>query len=98
MSNCISRVAQTRLGISFEEWKRRPVYKVQCFTASIANQLCGLSTPPLGMGLATVLGDSADGLRTFRCLPPYRDDEGKALRLRVARTIQRMRRESALKI
>lgn len=98
MSHCISRVAQTKLGISFEEWKRRPVYKVQCFTASIANQLCGLPKSPLGMGMATVLGDSAGGLSTFRCLPSYRDEEGKALRQRVARTIQRMRRESALKI
>lgn len=98
MSHCISRAAQTRLGTSFEEWKRRPIYKVQCLTASIANQMCRLPKPPLGKGMATVLGDSTGGLGTFRYLPPYRDEEGKALRLRVARAIQHMRREAALKI
>lgn len=38
---------------SFEEWKNRPVYKVQCMTASVANELQGLKLIP-GQGIAFI--------------------------------------------
>ena len=95
MTHCIARVAQTRLGLSFEQWKHRPVFKVQCQTYKIAASLSGL-TQSVGCGSRTLSGPNASALQGFRMLAPYRDQEANALRLRVARHIKAMRREAAL--
>lgn len=90
-----SQVSQTKLGVSFEQWMRRPVYKVQCFTAALAYELCGIRKAP-GQGYVSVLGAKNAGLSKFRCIAPYRDNEANDLRLRVARHVKAMRREAAL--
>ena len=82
--------------MSFEAWMRRPVYKAQCLTMSIAYQICGVHSLP-DRGRATAYGDERkDGLSRFRCLPPYRDTAAKSLRRQVADHIKAMRREAAL--
>ena len=55
MSSLKAKLASTASGMSFEEWKNRPVYKAQCFTASIAHMLCGIHTRP-GRGHPSVAG------------------------------------------
>lgn len=83
-----AKVANMKLGISFDQWMRRPVYKVQCYTASIAHSLCGVKKQP-GLGLATFFGtQDATGLTKFRCLKSYRDDAANDLRNRVAQHIK----------
>lgn len=93
MTHCIARVAQTKLGISFDQWKYRPVFKVQCQTYTIAASLCGL-TQTVGCGSRTLSGLHSVALQGFRMLAPYRNQEANALRLRVARHIKAMRREA----
>src|SRR5450830_899857 len=89
-----AKVASTASGMSFEQWKNRPVYKAQCHTESIARQLCGIHLRP-GEGLGMVLGERrADGLTLFRCLPPYRDEAAKGLRRRVAEFVLSERRKA----
>ncbi len=39
-----------RSGLTFQQYMRRPVYKVQCHTMQIAQQLCGLQ-PQQGKSL-----------------------------------------------
>lgn len=82
----------TKSACNFEQFMRRPVYKVQCFTTRIARQLVGIHVPN-GQGLASAM-DAISGLHTFRCLSPYRDDAGKLLRARVARHIRTLRAKS----
>lgn len=96
MSNCIARVAQTKLGISFDQWKLRPVFKVHCRTYRTAAELCGL-TQSTGCGSRGLSGPHATALQGFRQLAPYRGPEANALRLRVARHIKAMRREAEQK-
>ncbi|CAN7582730.1 hypothetical protein [Acidovorax delafieldii] len=97
MTKSIARVAQTKLGISFEEWKNRPVFKTHCRTYQIAARLCGL-TESVGCGSRTLSGEHATALQGFRQLAAYRDHEANALRSRVARHIKELRRESALMV
>ncbi len=87
-----------RSGMTFQQYMRRPVYKVQCHTMQIAQQLCGLQ-PQQGKGRMTAMSTSdTDGLTRFRCLPGHRTDAAKALRLRVAHHVKQMRREAALMV
>ena len=97
MTNCTARVAQTKLGISFEQWKNRPVFKAHCRTYKIAAELCGL-TQSVGCGSRTLSGEHATALQGFRRLAAFRDPGANALRLRVARHIKEQRRESALMV
>jgi hypothetical protein len=71
---------------------RRPVYKVQCYTASIANELCGVQIQP-GQGIASILGNDGEGLHTFRALAPYRTPQARELRSRVAQVVKTQRSE-----
>lgn len=85
-------------GMTFQQYMRRPVYKVQCHTMQIAQQLCGLQ-PQQGKGRITALSTSdTDGLTRFRCLPGHRTDAAKSLRLRVAHHVKQLRREAALMV
>lgn len=91
-----AKLACTASGMGFEEWRRRPVYRTQCFTFSVARQLCGINLKP-GQGLAMAIGDtSGQGLDEFRCLPPFRTEQAKELRDRVAAHIKELRREVAV--
>ena len=91
-----AKLASTASGIGFDKWMRRPVYKAQCFTFSVARELCNINLKP-GQGLATVYGEAdTQGLSLFRCLPPYRNAQAKQLRNRVAAHVKEMRREAAL--
>ena len=95
MSSLKAKLASTASGMSFEEWKNRPVYKAQCFTASIAHMLCGIHTRP-GEGRVSAYGDPGkEGLNLFHCLPPYRNEAAKSLRNRVAHHIKQMRGEAS---
>jgi len=88
-----AKLASTASGMTFEQWKRRPVYVVQCFTARIANELCGIRLLP-GQGLALVFGAHGNhGLDTFRALRPYRSQAANALRTRVAAHVRTLRRQ-----
>lgn len=92
--NTIHRIAQRQVGMSFEEWKQRPVYKAHCATFKAACALSGLQLAA-GEGLATSHpGGATAGLTTFRCLPPFRDAAAIALRARVARHMRDMRRQA----
>lgn len=76
---------------SFEEWKNRPVYKVQCMTASVTNELQGLKLIP-GRGIASIYDpQKQDALAFFRALKPYRNEAANALRKRVADHIRAQR-------
>ena len=97
MNRCIGRVAQSALGISFDQWRQRTVFKVHCLTYKAAAELCGL-TKSSGCGSQTLTGPDAQALQGFRMLKPYRCSEANALRLRVARHIKAQRRESALMV
>ena len=97
MSICTSKVAQTTIGISFDQWKKRPVFKAQCRTYKVAAELCGL-TQIHGCGSRTLSGPHAKALQGFRQLAAYRDEEANALRHRVASHIKAQRRESALMV
>ena len=77
---------------SFEVWKNRTVYKAQCKTAAIANQLQGIKLIP-GQGIASILDfTKQDALVFFRALKPYRNEAANALRLRVAEYVRAQRR------
>lgn len=70
--------------MGFEAWRQRPVYRAQCATAALANELCGIRLQP-GQGLALPLGDTRyDALTLFRALRPYRSAAANALRTQVA--------------
>ena len=98
MNQISPKLASTASGMSFEVWKRRPVYKVQCFTADIANQLCGVRLKP-GQGIAVVLGvPDAQGLDMFRALAPYRTPAANKLRSRVAERARELRRSKQVKL
>ena len=91
-----AKLASTASGMSFEEWRRRPVYATHCKTFKVAQSLCGIQLGP-GLGLATVLnGDDGTGLSTFRCLPAYRTPQGNRLRDAVAKEIRNQRHSRAL--
>ena len=96
MNRCLGRVAQSALGIGFEQWKQRPVFKVQCLTYKAAAELCGLKS--IGCLPQGLTGPYAQALQGFRMLKPYRCSEANALRLRVARHIKAQRRDSALMV
>lgn len=85
------KLASTASGMSFEEWKNRPVYVAQCKTAAIANELCGVKLAH-GQGLASILGDDAAGLHTFRALSAYRTPEANKLRQDVAKVVLAQRK------
>lgn len=93
---CQVQKSQAKLAVSYEQWKCRPVFKVQCFTTLIAREICGVSRPDASM--ASVMGNPMGGLSNFRCLAPYRDAQANALRRQVAQQIKAMRREAALLI
>ena len=76
-------LACTASGQTFEQWRRRPVYAAQCRTFAVARELCGV-TLTNGQGLATRMGASDNGLSLFRVLRPFRTQQAKALRDRVA--------------
>jgi hypothetical protein len=96
MNTTPAKLASTACGMDFEKWMRRPVYRAQCFTFSIARELCNIKLKP-GEGLATVYGESdTQGLNLFRCLQPYRSAQAKQLRNRVAAHVREMRRKTAL--
>ena len=97
MKTRCSQVAQTTLGVSFEDWKHRPVYKVQCFTYKAAAELCGLALSA-GSGCRCLSDQGANALQGFRKLAAYRDNEANALRTRVAHHIKSMSREAALMV
>lgn len=87
------RLACTASGQSFEDWKRRPVYKTHCATTAVARRLCIPGWKP-GTGLATCLsGDDSTGLTTFRALRPYRSVAANALRAQVAAIVRADRQQ-----
>lgn len=88
------KLASLASGLSFEDWRRRPVYKAHCNTFSVAQALCGIRLAP-GQGLATELHGDSTGLSSFRALRPYRTPEGISLRNAVAREIRNQRRALA---
>jgi hypothetical protein len=89
------QLACTASGLSFEEWRRRPVYLAHCKTFSVAQALCGIQLLP-GQGRATALNGDSMGLSSFRALRPYRTPEGISLRNAVAREIRSQRRGRTL--
>jgi hypothetical protein len=80
-------LACTASGQAFEEWRRRPVYAAQCRTFAVALELCGV-TLANGQGLATRMDAPDNGLSLFRVLRPFRTQQAKALRDRVAAQIK----------
>lgn len=92
--NTIHRIAQRQVGMSFEEWKQRPVYKAHCATFKAACALSGLQLAA-GEGLATShTARATSGLTTFRCLAPFRDAAATALRSKVAQHMRERRRQA----
>lgn len=89
------KLASTASGMSFNDWRRRPVYVAHCKTFAVARVLLGIHLEP-GQGLATHLNDDESGLSTFRCLRPYRTPQGNRLRNAVANEIRTQRRNRAL--
>lgn len=87
------KLACTASGMSFEAWKRRPVFKVHCYTFDIARQLCGVRRRP-GEGFVRVHGKpDAQGLVMFRALAPFRTCASQQMRNRVAQHVRALRRE-----
>ena len=81
------KLACTASGMAFQEWQRRPVYRVHCATFRIARELCNVALPQ-GMGYASAFGvEDESGLSTFRALAPYRSAAAKLLRCQVAKAL-----------
>lgn len=66
---------------SFEQWRRRPVYVVQCFSCLIAR---------------TIVGSDASGMFRFRAKPQYRDAAAHTLRRATAERLREMRRSGEM--
>lgn len=82
-----AKLACVSNGLTFEEWRIRPVYRVHCHTFRVARSL--LNLPELQGGMVTVYGAAdSSGLTLFRALAPYRSQEANALRQRVARHLR----------
>lgn len=80
-------------GLSFQEWKRRPAYKVHCFTFAIASELCRVHRRA-GTGLVSTLSSGdAGALSLFRALSPHRSAAANQLRDCVAAEVRALRRE-----
>lgn len=87
-----ARLASTASAMGFEAWRRRPVYRAQCATAALANELCGIRLQP-GQGLAIRMGSpDYDALVLFRALRPYRSAAANELRRDVARVMRERRK------
>ncbi|MFN9476595.1 hypothetical protein [Acidovorax sp.] len=78
----------------FEQWRHRPAYRAHCFTASVANALCGIA-PQVNMG-SILNHPSYEALAGFRQLAAFRPKASSLLRLQVARHIKQLRREKTL--
>lgn len=90
------KLACTASGLSFEEWKHRPVYRAHCRTTHIARQMCGVDVRE-GQGYASRSGgDQGTGLDTFRALAPYRSAQATRLRAKVAAEVRTQRKEGRL--
>ena len=73
--------------MTFEQWINRPVYKAQCFTASILRDLYGL---PNG-DIATRGDDTGHPLNYFRVVHAYRCAKSREIRKRVAKAAIELR-------
>lgn len=87
------KLACTSSGLSLQEWKRRPVYKVHCFTFAIASELCGVRRTAAKGLVSTLTSGDADALSLFRALSPHRSAVANQLRDCVAAEVRALRRE-----
>ena len=76
---------------TFKEWLNRPVYKVQVYTAKIANQLLGLPD-------ADIATSTNHPIMLLRPLPAYRCAQSLALRKRIADIVRQSRKDKTYKL